>query len=64
MAHSQQYVSQALKMYTSIQPAIPVCDLNVIDVQFREIPNTPEAVIRDEVKRLVARAREVNRHLF
>lgn len=53
MAHSQQYVSQALKMYTSIQPAVPLPNLypDVIDVEFREVPNAN--VRLTEVQRLM-----------
>lgn len=59
MAHSQQYVSQALKMYNSIQPAVPkvITEPDIIDVEFRELPNTFEMVVRNEVQRLMTNIR-------
>lgn len=59
MAHSQQYVSQALKMYNAIQPAVPkvITEPDITDVEFRELPNTFEMVVRNEVQRLMTNIR-------
>lgn len=64
MAHSQQYVSQALKMYTSIQPYVApvITEPDIIDVEFRELPPTTEMVVRNEVQRLMTIVR--HKHLF
>jgi hypothetical protein len=57
MQHNKQYVSNALKMYNAIQPAIPlpVSHQDVIDVEFRELPPTVARI--NEVQRLMTLVR-------
>ncbi|BAS04808.1 hypothetical protein [Ralstonia phage RSF1] len=66
MAFDQQYVSKAIKMYQAIQPVqqLVVTEQNVIDVQFRELPNSVEVVMENEVRRLIRRYRANHPNLF
>ncbi|BAQ02544.2 hypothetical protein [Ralstonia phage RSL2] len=48
-----------MKMYNALQPAVPkvITEPDIIDVEFRELPNTFEMVVRNEVQRLMANIR-------